>query len=205
MSDGEHNQPRLVEQSLPIQPFPSINIDHVADIEKTPRQRRRAGTLSHVTSVFIPGASFESGEKSPTRPRLTTSPNLRKPPKARSGQLKLVLHVLEELETRPRAPRVWANLYPTDRPTNSEGALGQLAQTVKDAVTSRHNVTPSRSNGVHDVDSDEEEAAGDAYSTDETLTRLEKLKDVLLVARSQGWQIFDDGLVFVANLPVVPL
>jgi hypothetical protein len=172
------------------QPFPSINIDHVAD-PATTRTRKRAGTLSQVASSFIPTSAFDADEKSPIRSH--PAPTQRKPSKARNGHLKLILHVLEALESRPRPPHIRNGAAAYIKASDSDKTLGKLAQSVKDAVTSRQ--ATSRSNTSRDADSDEEDSPGECFFTDETLTRLEELKEVLLVAKSQGWHIFDDGSV----------
>ena len=195
MSEGIGDRSYSSGPTFTLQPFPSINIDHVTDTDATPRSRRRAETLTQVASAFVPTSTPDSRERSPTRTQLPTASNQRKPSKALSGQRKLISHVLEDLEARPRPPDIWDSLSIDEKSISGERRLGQLAKSVKDAVTSRQNVTSSRSTAFRDADSDEEELPGDTYSTDETLTRLEKLKDVLLIAQSQGWHIFNDGSV----------
>lgn len=92
---------------------------------------------------------------------------------------------------------VWDVMASSDKTSHGDSTLGQLAQTVKAAVSSRQGPpqAAARSISAHDADSDEEDSHEAVFTTDNTLDGLEKLQNVLLVAKDQGWHIFQDRSV----------
>ncbi|TFK42558.1 hypothetical protein BDQ12DRAFT_676416 [Crucibulum laeve] len=107
--------------------------------------------------------------------------------RAKNESRKLLLHVLNQLQNRPRPPSV-SDTFSNVVPDVTDKRFDAFVGTVKDAVKLRSNRVGVRS----DVD-DSDEEIDQSFSTDTTFDLMVQLKDVLNISVVQGWHIFDDG------------
>jgi len=147
--------------------------------EPSPYFRERARALSNVTS---PSRRHSQGDIiTATSPTGTISPSYILPPppsgisKARDESQKLLAHVLEQLRHRPKCPPS----YPSSL---------QVVSATK-SITPR----PSRTNSeMQSFDPENEETHERGFSPDKAFELMNRLRDVLVISLTHGWQIFSE-------------
>ncbi|TDL27495.1 hypothetical protein BD410DRAFT_782583 [Rickenella mellea] len=186
-------------------PSPQLHLD-VSSVEEgknydvgTSRNRGRARTISKAVLPSFLSSSPPSDDTSPTFPSDSLTPHVqKKPSKALNESRKLLAHILDQLEKRPRAPFVLDEFgaFGTGSESKGEGGIDGILQNVRAASASkRSKSTDQVSQGISvDDQSDDEETTETVFSTDVTFDLMNQLKDVLLIAHLQKWLIFDDGV-----------
>ncbi|KAF8628411.1 hypothetical protein AX15_003933 [Amanita polypyramis BW_CC] len=111
--------------------------------------------------------------------------------KARIESMKLLAHVLVQLQTRHMPPTVYDS-FGDKKNTTSGSSIGVMVDTMKDAIKRKGASVVGSPSQIVDDDSDEDTRL--VYSTDDTYELLIQLRNVLLLSVAQGWQIFDDEL-----------
>lgn len=178
-----------VRSTLTVPEFLAPNISEKepsSDEVSTPRNRSRSRSISQfATSLISP-----STEKPPidmSGVASLPSSNSVKPDKALQETRKLLGHILHELQDRPRPPSAWDAFQP-GRPQRTRS----LPLNLKAGLRLGHGHA-SRSGSLSLVDSDSDEELDTTFSPDLTYELLNKLRDVLIIARLKSWQIFDVG------------
>ncbi|KAG8954643.1 hypothetical protein FRC04_011076 [Tulasnella sp. 424] len=102
---------------------------------------------------------------------------------------KLLGLLLANLRNRNRPPPVYDD-FRTATGKKDSGRMGSAFNAIKGAVQlgKRPSEGP-RNTRPEDLDSDDDEASGDQYSTDETVDHLTQLRDVLIMSERLGWNI----------------
>lgn len=143
----------------------------------SPSFRERARALSN--------AALPSRRPSQNDIRSTTSllpprsPLLVPPPgmtKARDESQKLLAHVLEQLRHRPKCP----SSYPPQNPETAAKPIGPRASASR------------TTSNTQSLDPDSEDGPERAFSPDMAFDLMNRLRDVLMISLSQGWQIFGE-------------
>lgn len=152
--------------------------------EPSPSFRQRARALSQATLPSLrPSHSIASGTPSPL-PSPTLAPGIAK---ARDETQKLLAHVLEQLRRRPKC-------LPLNPPPSQ-------AIPITKSIIPR----PSRSrtdSTVQSVDPDSEDSSERAFSPDLAFDLMNRLRDVLMISLSRGWQLFNERQVSLRTSPV---
>jgi hypothetical protein len=146
--------------------------------EPSPSFRERARTLSNAALPSRrPSQNNISNTTSLLPPR---SPLLVPPPgmtKARDESQKLLAHVLEQLRHRPKCPSTYP---PQTHPATAPKPIvprASASRTTSDAQS---------------LDPDSEDSPERAFSPDLAFDLMNRLRDVLMISLSQGWQIFGE-------------
>jgi hypothetical protein len=146
--------------------------------EPSPSFRERARALSNAALPSRrPSQINISNTTSLVPPR---SPLLAPPPgmtKARDESQKLLAHVLEQLRHRPKCP----SSYP---PQAHPAAAATL-------IAPRASASRTTS-GAQSLDPESEDSPERAFSPDLAFDLMNRLRDVLIISLSQGWQIFGE-------------
>jgi len=146
--------------------------------ELSPSFRERARAHSHAALPSRRPSQIDiSNTTSLLPPR---SPLLVPPPgmtKARDESQKLLAHVLEQLRHRPKCP----SLYPSQSPT----------ATVAKPIALRSSASRTTSE-ARSLDPDNEDSPERVFSPDLAFDLMNRLRDVLMISLSQGWQIFGE-------------
>ena len=160
---------------------PSISPD-----EPSPSFRERARALSNATS---PSRRHSRGDVINATSPISPSYVLPPPPsgegkntprcalfKARDESQKLLAHVLEQLRHRPKCPPP----YPSSL---------QVASVTK-AIPPRQSASRTNSE-IQSFDSEHEEIHERGFSPDKAFELMNRLRDVLVISLTHGWQIFN--------------
>jgi hypothetical protein len=146
--------------------------------EPSPSFRERARALSNAALPSRrPSQINISSTTSLLPPR---SPLLVPPPgmtKARDESQKLLAHVLDQLRHRPKCP---SSYPPQTHPATAAKPIAPRAsasRTTSDAQS---------------LDPDNEDSPERAFSPDLAFDLMDRLRDVLMISLSQGWQIFGE-------------
>ena len=146
--------------------------------ELSPSFRERARALSRAALPSRRPSQIDiSNTTSLLPPR---SPLLAPPPgmtKARDESQKLLAHVLEQLRHRPKCP----SFYPSQSPTT----------TVAKPIALRSSASRTTSE-ARSLDPDNEDNPERVFSPDLAFDLMNRLRDVLMISLSQGWQIFGE-------------
>jgi hypothetical protein len=146
--------------------------------EPSPSFRERARALSNVALPSRrPSQNNISNTTSLLPPR---SPLLVPPPgmtKARDESQKLLAHVLEQLRHRPKCP--------SSHPPQSHPATA--AKPIAPRASASRTTSDAQS-----LDHDSEDSPERAFSPDLAFDLMNRLRDVLMISLSQGWQIFGE-------------
>jgi hypothetical protein len=129
----------------------------------SPSRRPSQINISNTTSLLPPRS-----------PLLVPPPGMTK---ARDESQKLLAHVLEQLRHRPKCP----SSYPPQTPS----------ATAAKPIAPRASASRTTSN-AQSLDPDNEDSPGRAFSPDLAFDLMDRLRDVLTVSLSQGWQIFGE-------------
>lgn len=160
------------------------------DSLSTPRSRGRSRTFSQLALPFVSPTS----EKSTSAEHVFNSSLARPQPKPNKALIEtrnLLAHILNELVNRPRAPSIWNAFRDTVKGRGSRG-LGISIISPKKGSPAPGKETATRSPSFAGGESDNEDGFGPAdFSPDSTFDLLGQLKDVLLISKLQGWQLFD--------------
>ncbi|KAI9509630.1 hypothetical protein F5148DRAFT_1367050 [Russula earlei] len=157
-------------------PSPSSGVSN----PPSPSFRQRARSLSNVE---VPSRrSSQSNIDSTTSPLLSPAAAFPAPPlglsKARDESQKLLAHVLEQLRRRPKCP-----------PSNPMSF--QIASEAKLIVP-----RPSASRTTSETPSlvpENDETSERIFSPDSAFDLMNRLRDVLMISMSRGWQIFNES------------
>ncbi|KAH8117558.1 hypothetical protein DFH11DRAFT_1504486 [Phellopilus nigrolimitatus] len=177
--------PRPSNSRLTIPDFQPSSVEQNNEGTTTPRNRGRSRSFSQVAIPFI---SPTSEKTSPGVARLASlsTENSQKPDKARQETRKLLSHILNELQNRPRPPSIW------DAFKSEYGGLGAHGpKGIRKSSETRDKANRSRTMTLVDSDSDDEISS--LFSPDITFDFLNKLKEVLIMSKARGWHIFNDG------------
>jgi hypothetical protein len=146
--------------------------------EPSPTFRERARALSNAA---LPSRRPSQNNISSTTSLLPPRSPLLVPPsgmtKARDESQKLLAHVLEQLRHRPKCP---SSYPPQTRPATAAKLI------VPRASASR------TTSGAQSLDPDSEDSPERAFSPDLAFDLMNRLRDVLMISLSQGWQIFGE-------------
>ena len=152
---------------------PSISPD-----EPSPSFRERTRALSNATS---PSRRHSQGDfinaTSPISPSYVLPPPPSGISKARDESQKLLAHVLEQLRHRPKCPPP----YPSSL---------QVASDTK-AITPRPSASRTNSE-MQSLDPENEEIHERGFSPDKAFELMNRLRDVLVISLTHGWQIFSE-------------
>lgn len=160
----------------------NTNEDHQFDSPTTlsvPRVRGRSRTFSQVASPFKSNNAVGEG--------LSIAENKHGGAgKALEESRKLLSHILNELANRPRAPSVWSEFKNGHQDSKKGGSSiarhgsGDKAFKAKEMAMRTFSLPDSE---------DEDELL---FSPDIAYDLLSKLRDILLIAHTHNWHIFDD-------------
>jgi hypothetical protein len=146
--------------------------------ELSPSFRERARALSNAALPSRrPSQNNISNTTSLLPPR---SPLLVPPPgmtKARDESQKLLAHVLDQLRHRPKCP---SSYPPQSHPATAAKPISLRASASR--MTS----------DAQSLDPDSEDGPERAFSPDLAFDLMNRLRDVLMISLSQGWQIFGE-------------
>jgi hypothetical protein len=144
------------------------------------RQRVRIPSNAGLTSR----RSSQGNISSTTTPLPSPQVSLPVPPgisKARDESQKLLAHVLEQLRHRPECPSSYSLPF-------------QAAPAAKSTIP-RPSVSRTTSE-IQSLDPEYEETSERAFSPDLAYDLMNRLRDVLMISLSHGWQIFNERSVF---------
>lgn len=187
-----HGDAGIDNELRPPQDGASLTIPSTSQSKDSPsdspgRTRSRSRTLSQVPFPFR--SSAVEGVSQDISRIASVSDNPAKSDKARQETRKLLSHILNELRNRPRPPPAWATLSyatGTEAPQSSGGRRQVYGPTSFGGPGTRTRLTASS-----DSDSDGESSM--TFSPGITFDFLNKLRDVLILAKLKDWRIFDDG------------
>lgn len=177
------------------------------DLSKIPKSRSRSGTLSQLPLSLL-SAKLTSTPSSPAVSSHSMSRQLNRDTfklrqthsrdRNHGESKKLLAHILHELENRLSPPPIFDE-FNQNNVAVIEKRLDAIVQNVKDVSSKLRVMPPSRltSLSLNDDDSDEDEVTSSNFATDNTYALMVQLRDVLLIARSHGWHIFDDRYDFL--------
>lgn len=150
----------------------------------TPRVRSR--TISQLATPFK-SPILDKTSSNATKLTNFTSDGSNKPDKARLETRKLLSHILNELSSRPRPPPVWDSFGSNFKNQKSHSHLFS-------SFNGKEGPFPFRANGLISSDSDSEDERQTSFSPDITFELLNRLRDVLSVAKLKLWSnIFNEG------------
>jgi hypothetical protein len=124
--------------------------------------------------------------------------------RARNECRKLLSHVLIQLANRSKPPTIVEAITNATNDSVDKG-FGALAETLREVVKlgNKQAFKPRRNGETHQDDLDDESDV--TFATDDTIDLLIQLKDVIAMAITQGWQIFDDKFVITVIISVLLL
>lgn len=169
----------------------SINSSSV-ESPTTPRNRGRSRSFTQNASPLLLTISEKSPYETTQSPLSESFTTRVKPDKARQEVRKLLAHILDQLENRPRPPQIWDTFkYKGVETTrleriHSEGSSNGYARAFRSKEMTMRALT------FTDGDSDHESTSVNSFSPDVAFDLLSQLKDLLLIARSRNWQILTD-------------
>ncbi|KAI0054105.1 hypothetical protein FA95DRAFT_1480391 [Auriscalpium vulgare] len=151
--------------------------------EPTSSIRTRARALSQAAlPAALRPTSSPLVDKLPAAPSFaSTSSALQGTDRAREERRKLLGHLLEQLRRRPRPPSVF------DGPATRDPAAAKKRAGIAKGLAA---VRRERSGASGPVDSDSDDEVDTAFSPDEALESMNRLRDVLTLSLSQQWHIF---------------
>jgi hypothetical protein len=145
--------------------------------EPSPTFRQRARALSQAALPSLrPPLDVASRAPSPLLPSMP-SPGTSK---AQDESQKLLAHVLEQLRRRPKCP--------PSNPVPSQAIPGAKF-IIPRPSTSRAN------SSAQSADPDNEDNSERAFSPDLAFDLMNRLRDVLMISLSHGWQLFNERQV----------
>lgn len=172
------------------------------------------GRLSRLDTALHPGGFDGAHDNGPFTPQAINRPSEKgytsASPTTYSAPLDVTEHVPRQLETRKHQEsrkllyQVLIQLSNRTKPPSAsdtvprftqevpETGIGAFAETLKDAVrrgNKQYTLKPEH-HGQMDEDGSDNDA--DDFSTDETIDLMLQLKDVLAMAATEGWNIFED-------------
>jgi hypothetical protein len=148
--------------------------------ESSPSFRERARALSNAA---LPSRRPSQNNISNTTSLLPPRSPLLVPPgmtKARDESQKLLAHVLEQLRHRPKCPSSYPSQADPAAAAKPIALRASASRTTSDAQS---------------LDPDGEDSPGRAFSPDLAFDLMNRLRDVLMISLSQGWQIFGERSV----------
>ncbi|KAI5122947.1 hypothetical protein M0805_006828 [Coniferiporia weirii] len=185
---GSETSSRPSSSKLEIPDFGLVSSEKRGEAVSTPRSRTRSRTLSQVALPFK-SPTNEKSLSEVARFTSSTSDNSLKPDKARQETRKLLNHILNELQKRPRPAQVW-DLYKLEY----AGAGLRKANVIKDGnISAAAGDKTHRARSFPLVDSDSDDESSSSFSPDATFDLLNRLKDVLILSKLKQWRIFDEG------------
>lgn len=125
-------------------------------------------------------------------PAPSPKPRLDSGNRPRNESRKLLAHVLNQLHNRPTPPLIYTTIETPGNTTETDGQfMGAILESVKVAVKLNQGKQKSEAalRTQLEEDSDEDDTT---FTTETTYDLLFQLKDVLVISKMQGWQIFDD-------------
>ncbi|KAF9264659.1 hypothetical protein L218DRAFT_195329 [Marasmius fiardii PR-910] len=145
--------------------------------------------LNNDIPSFLVSESPSASEKRPISPitksfKSSITGSYKEGNSRRTEARKLLGHVLNQLNHRTMPSTVYDGF---DLLGDEKSVGGSMKGGVKGGGNYRL-VEPVHSSTLED------EGSSDAFSTDETFELMVQLRDVLIMAAAQGWQIFDDGV-----------
>lgn len=149
--------------------------------DSPPRSRGRSRTFSQMaTSMRLsPG---EKTEQTIDGPRRSFSSKADPKDRAQRETRKLLMHIMLELENRPRPPSIWQ--------TCKAGLEGQRAGTRRPEKTQGSRFIPGG-------DSESEDETKSSFSPQTTFALLHRLRELLIFSLKSSWFIFDVGQVVI--------
>lgn len=156
-------------------------------------------------SLSLPRGSAPASSRGRQVPsvRVSTSPissNIPPPSPRRDATLKnasrgneskkLLAHVLEQIKYRDMPPSAYDGLAATTESLNEKGFGSFIGRAVKRKNTAKDGKS------APNADNESEDEDEGIFSTDATFELMTRLRDLLTISASQGWQIFDDGYAF---------
>lgn len=158
--------------------FQAVTPPSISPDGPSPSFRERARALSNATS---PSRRHSRGDvinaTSPISPSYVLPPPPSGISKARDESQKLLAHVLEQLRHRPKCPPP----YPSSL---------QVASVTK-AIPPRQSASRTNSE-IQSFDSEHEEIHERGFSPDKAFELMNRLRDVLVISLTHGWQIFNE-------------
>ncbi|KAE9396073.1 hypothetical protein BT96DRAFT_997116 [Gymnopus androsaceus JB14] len=154
-------------------------------------------------SLSLPRGSAPASSRGRQVPsvRVSTSPissNIPPPSPRRDATLKnasrgneskkLLAHVLEQIKYRDMPPSAYDGLAATTESLNEKGFGSFIGRAVKRKNTAKDGKS------APNADNESEDEDEGIFSTDATFELMTRLRDLLTISASQGWQIFDDGV-----------
>ncbi|KAF9075268.1 hypothetical protein BDP27DRAFT_1315801 [Rhodocollybia butyracea] len=127
----------------------------------------------------------QSFEKPPLSPRRDAS--LKNATRGIESK-KLLAHVLDQIKHRDIPPSVYDGLAVNTENTNEKKLGSLIGRAVKRKVTEKDG------NGKPIPDDESEDEDEGIFSTDATFELMTRLRDLLVISASQGWQIFEDSI-----------
>ncbi|PPQ66076.1 hypothetical protein CVT26_010818 [Gymnopilus dilepis] len=187
MSNGQPNKGRLPH----LDPSFSFNVYDDDALQPAP--------LS--PSVTLNAAHFEPlspSTNSPTTPKIDRPAIANVSSRARNESRKLLSHVLIQLANR-RRPEPIVDTITKVTHDSADNIFGSLGESVRDAfkVSGRQASRQERHSNIAQDDSDDEST--DIFTTDDTIDLMVQLLDVLTLSIAQGWPIFDERSVLLAE------
>jgi hypothetical protein len=147
--------------------------------EPSPTFRQRARALSQAALPSLrPSQGIASSVPSPLLPSAPVPGTT----KARDESQKLLAHVLGQLRHRPKCP--------------SSNFLQSHAMPAAKSTVPRPNTSRTSSMGAQSADTDSEDRSERVFSPDSAFDLMSRLRDVLMISLSQGWQLFNERRVF---------
>lgn len=134
-----------------------------------------------------------SGKPGPSRPviRLSTSP-ASKPTGRRHESRKLLAHILDQLDRRPKPPPLF-EAFPNSHFSLSGNTLGVFVETVKENLNSSSKRRDAKQSvQVDPTDDDTDDELNRVFTTDTTYDLMVQLKNLLMMSVAEGWHIFDE-------------
>jgi len=128
----------------------------------------------------------------------TTGTHIPPPPlantRARNESRKLLSHVLIQLANRSKPPCIVEAITNATNDSVDKG-FGALTETLREAIKLGHKQAFNPGKNGEGYQDDLEDEIDITFATDGTIDLLLQLKDVITLAITQGWQIFDDRFV----------
>ncbi|KAM6500500.1 hypothetical protein JOM56_003514 [Amanita muscaria] len=169
-------------------PTPSLRIDTARADGVNNSGLQSASVLKHFSSIRIsasPTDEYTSNDLDRSSSKIDK--------KSRNGTRKLLLHVLAQLQVRPRPPTIYesaTSLVESARGPNT----GIVIDSVKDLFGRAGSSvvrTQSQSTAVEDDLDDEPRLV---YSTDDTYELMLQIRDIFVVCKDRNWPLFDDDI-----------
>lgn len=156
-----------------------ITSNNAGFLDSPPRSRARSRTISQVAIPFKSKATSDGQNESSSFKVLTDTTT--RSDRALQETRKLLGHILNELKNRPRPSPVWLAGVDTSTTRTRRGKNRRNGEMR----------SPSLSLTAFDSDSSEDSTSS-GFSPGTTFDLLNKLRDVLQLAKAKGWRLFED-------------